>query len=277
MASPRSSMHPDLKDVIGDKRAFEQLLPSPSPDTPIDQLTDAPEPGTYTLCQMKPILEDTVDFEPWLESARNLLRAQNLHNFLDISLRPNTDHPRAQKWMIISRDIQRWLVSNMSLGIYSVIRDAGYDIQFADSFIFNTRRIINTTTLAALGHTLDGILWLRRDEFRTCLEFVITMRDRFRRSNKGTGAGLIHPLIIFHILVHELQGNIPVFIKSKIAELDGGKDNLVRDFSVEDLDMIIDEIVSLLTFVKPPGDNQVGMYRGVRAGVRAASTPNEPN
>ncbi|KAJ5622666.1 hypothetical protein N7528_005898 [Penicillium herquei] len=273
MASPRSSMHPDLKDVIGDKRAFEQLLPSPSPDTPIDQLTDAPEPGTYTLCQMKPILEDTVDFESWLESARNLLRAQNLHNFLDISLRPNTDHPRAQKWMIISRDVQRWLVSNMSLGVYSMIRDAGYDIQFADSFIFNARRIINTTTLAALGQTLDGILWLRRDEFRTCLEFVITMRDRFRRSNKGTGAGLIHPLIIFHILVHELQGNMPVFIKSKIAELDGGKDNLVRDFSVEDLDMIIDEIVSLLTFVKPPGDNQVGMYRG----VRAASTPNEPS
>ncbi|KAJ5720122.1 hypothetical protein N7493_007000 [Penicillium malachiteum] len=273
MASHHTSMHPDLKDVIGDKQAFEQLQPSPSPKGPIDLLTDAPEPGTYTLYQMKPILEDSMDFDSWLECASNLLHAQNLHHFLDICLRPNTDHPRAQKWIIISRDIQKWLVSNMSVEIYSMIRDAGYDIQFADSFIFNARRIINTTTLAAVGQTLDGIVWLKKDDFQTCLEFVITIRDRFRRSNKGTGAGLIHPLIIFHILVHELQGKIPVFIKSKVAELNGGKENLVRDFTVEDLNMIIDEIVSLLTFVKPPGDNQVGMYRG----VRAASTPNDQN
>ncbi|KAJ5731728.1 uncharacterized protein N7483_006236 [Penicillium malachiteum] len=271
MASSRTSMHPDLKEMIGDTRAFEQLQPSLSPEGPVDQLTDAPEPGTYTLYQMKPILEDAVDFELWLECARNLLRAQNLHNFLDISLRPKTDHPRAQKWIILSRDVQRWLVSNMSVEIYGMIRDTGYDIQFADSFIFNARRIINTTTLAAVRQTLDGILWLKKADFPTSLEFLITIRDRFRKSNKGAGAGLIHPLIIFHLLVRELQGYMPVFIKSKVAEIEGGMENLVREFTVEDLNMIIDEMISLLTFVKPPSGNQLGVPRG----VSTSSTPNE--
>ncbi|KAJ6015129.1 hypothetical protein N7540_009720 [Penicillium herquei] len=263
-------MHPDLKEMIGDTRAFEQLQPSLSPEDPIDQLTDAPEPGTYILYQMKPILEDAVDFESWLESARNLLRAQTLQKFLDISLRPNTDHPRAQKWIILSRDVQRWLVSNMSVEIYGMIRDTGYDIQFADSFIFNARLIFSTSTLATVSQTLNNILWLKKEDFSSCLEFVIAIRDRFGRSNRGTGAGLIHPLIIFHLLVRELQGHMPVFIKTKVAEMEVEKENLVRDFTVEDLGMIIDEMISLLTFVKPPSGD-VDLHRV----VSTASTPNE--
>jgi hypothetical protein len=112
-----------------------------TPTGQINQITDVPD--TYQLHKLENPLSDPEQFDVWFDACTTILRQKGMHNLLDIKIpRPQTsDTDNAKKWVKSSRDVQSWLVINMTNEMYQLIKAQGFQIQFADEFIHNAKAV----------------------------------------------------------------------------------------------------------------------------------------
>lgn len=186
----------------------------------MDQSTNLPEAFPLDLQQDAIyLLDDSKDFEMWLHSVTEFLKHEHLDSLLDTRVaRPEPTSPNYQKWERYSINARGWLAKQMSLQLFLRIECRGYPIHLADEFIMNARIILRESVLGAVTMEVGPLLFRRRSDFKTALEYVQATCDHYIASeNLKT---YINPCIVLSRIFTELRREIPDFIEYRTSLVD---------------------------------------------------------
>lgn len=136
---------------------------------------------------MTKILEHPQDFEMWIRNIESTLRIRNLHRFLDriVKRPPRSDFEEATKWYNLSHEIQNYLSQNMSKSLRAQVTSHNVDVQYADVFVSEARRILQRTDSRSISSNVISFLGIKYRDFTSAEQYLAIVRDKFIFMNQN--------------------------------------------------------------------------------------------
>ncbi|KAJ5171956.1 hypothetical protein N7492_004549 [Penicillium capsulatum] len=222
-------------------------------NVPCDQASGLPEPPQVSLARLTVTLERTIDFEAWIKSVTQTLKSYGLQNLIDLSVpRPKKLDPNADKWLHLSRTVQKWLEEAVSPELMRKIKASGKRVDLADEFVDQARRVFQGLEVNTDMEKIVTLLSIRRSDFARTDDFVCRFRDKYLEVHEG-GIG-ITPYLAVLMLLEQLEKDDRHVVTSIIATIYSktvDKDRW-RIFKPWDFQKVCEKTLDLLKKVDTP-------------------------
>lgn len=164
----------------------------------------------------------------WIRNIESTLRIRNLHRFLDIKVKrpPRDDFKEAVKWHNLSHEIQNYLSQNMSKSLRAQVTSHNVDVQYADVFVNEARRILQRTDSRTITNNIVSFVNTKYRDFTSAEQYLAAVRDKFIFMNQNEM--ILPPFLAIGLINTQLEPIFPTIINRMIDYMNSTSKNLLK-------------------------------------------------
>lgn len=157
-----------------------------------------------------PCLSRDKNFYGWLQEVTEILDSQGLTGLIsETRPRPLFFNEKSKNWADLSQAVSKWMQrAILDDALRSEIADGSEDIDFADGFVKNAKKVLRPPRSRADVKKIKDFVKLKPSNFDTSLEYVLAYAEHFNVASKH-GIALAPYAALLTVLVNiKLSGKV---------------------------------------------------------------------